>query len=1375
MQIMKQYTILALLLWSSSYLLMAQPYIIKRLGIEQGLSNNYVVGITEDKQGSLWFATEEGLNKFDGIRFMTYYKNDLSQNSQSITGNELNKIYADTKRPIIWIATQRNGLNAYNYHTQTFTSYQNDSQNVNSLITDDITDIAPAAQNTNGLWICTYYRGIDYLDVSTGKFTHYNKTTVPAMESEQTWTVLDGGDGNIYIGHVYHGLSILSLKDRSIRNFQHEEGNPNSLPGNEVNAILKDTNGNIWLGTSGGLAMYNENNQNFINFQHNQSDKYGTLSSRIFSIKQLKDNTLWIATELNGIAILDLKQAQFLSPEQITFNFIRKGDDSHSLSNASVRYIYQDSFDNVWLGTWGGGINFISSEPSWFSTIEYSPIPDNNNSLNNKIASSLCIDKEGRLWVGTDGGGINVFESNKRTAIYKKETGALLSNSVQTAFRDSKDNLWFGTFEGSISFYSPYTKTFRLITPMGKTNLDVRTFHEDERHHIWIGCSQGIFVYDSDKMKVIQHYDTSNSELHSKLIRSIIQDEKGRLWIGTFGDGLGIYTPDLHLIRRFVQRDGFCSNTINQIYQDKEKRMWVATGDGLVCFNSSDDKNYKTYQRKEGLINTFIQAITEDRLGNIWFSTNKGLGCYVTKKARFHYYGHSDNIPAGNFMRGSVTQSAKGSIYFGSINGVCCFTPSTIVSGFKIPPVVITEMKVFERLGTQENNEILIPLSPNKEIKLTHNQNTFGLTFNVQNYSLVNQVEYVYMLKGLENSWYTVNENNSVTFRNIPPGKYEFLIKARIHNQEWPEEVTSLTIRINPPLWLTWWAKLIYVLISVGIVYLILHAYKKKLDLESLYTLEKKNHEQEQELNQERLRFYTNITHELRTPLTLILGPLEDMQKDTSLPVKQAQKLSVIHQSALRLLNLINQILEFRKTETQNKRLCVCKSNIAPLIYEIGLKYKELNQKTKIDFRIQIEKEEMLLFFDKEIVTIVLDNLISNAIKYTEQGCITLSLYQTVRNEVAYTEIKVSDTGYGISAEALPHIFDRYYQESGKHQASGTGIGLALVKNLVELHEGEIRAESVQNEGSTFCISLLTDNIYPNALHADSTEPAAKEDTAQATTSENTSEPTVDNGKPILLIVEDNEEIQKYIAESFSDSFEVITADNGEEGKQQALSHIPDIIVSDIMMPIMDGITLCRQLKEDVRTSHIPIILLTAKDSLQDKEEGYEVGADSYLTKPFSASLLRSRINNLLESRKKLITQFQAQPVSGNQTDLNEKRIIIAEALSKLDNEFIEKITLLIEENLSSEKIDITYLSDKMCMSGSTLYRKMKALTGLSTNEYIRKVKMQNAERLLLEGKFNISEIAYKVGMNSTGYFRQCFKEEFGVSPSDYLKQIKQV
>ncbi len=1353
--------------------LTAQSHSVKKLGIEQGLSNNYVISITQDKQGFLWFATEEGLNKFDGTRFITYYKNDLPHNNQGITGNELNRVYADSKRPIIWIATQRDGLNAYNYDEQTFTAYQHNPENPHSLITNDVTDISPSTQNDDGLWVSTYYRGIEYLNINNGQFTHYNRSTVPSLPSNQTWTVLDGGDNNLYIGHVGSGFSIFSLKDKSVKNFQNETGNPTSLPGNDVFCIIKDANGNIWLGTNNGLALYNAANDNFITFRNNKNDKYATLCSRILSIRQLKDNRLWIASELNGIAILNLKQGMFLSPEELSIEYIQEGDDSRSLSNASARCIFQDSFDNIWIGTWGGGINFISSKPPLFTTLSYSPIPNNENSLNNKVASSLCMDRQGRIWIGTDGGGINVFEGEKRIAIYKKESGDIPSNFILASLQDSKGNLWFGSYQGGISYYDSRNKRFRSISLMGQSNLDVRTIYEDAQHNIWVGYSGGIVVLNPLTMKIIQHYNTDNSELHSDFIRSIAQDEKGRFWIGTFGDGLGIYTPNLQKIKTFTQRDGFCSNTINQIIQDKQKRMWIGTGEGLVCFLSTDELNYKTYQRKDGLINTNICAITEDKKGNIWFSNNKGISCYVTNKGCFYNYDHSDDVPAGSFSSSCVTQSKNGQIYFGSINGVCCFNPDITMNEQPAPAAVVTEMKILGRLSNLENNDMIINLSKGQNVELSHAQNSFGLTFNVQNYSLVNQVEYVYMLKGLENSWYTVNENNSVTFRNIPPGKYEFLIKARIHNQKWPEEATSLTIRINPPLWLTWWAKLIYILVSISITYLILHAYKKKLDLESLYTLEKKNHEQEQELNQERLRFYTNITHELRTPLTLILGPLEDMQKEASLPAKQAQKLSVIHQSALRLLNLINQILEFRKTETQNKKLCVSKGNIAPLIYEIGLKYKELNQNTKIDFRIQIEKEEMFLFFDKEIITIVLDNLISNAIKYTEQGCVTLSLHQTMRNEVAYTEIKVSDTGYGISAEALPHIFDRYYQESGKHQASGTGIGLALVKNLVTLHEGEIRAESIQNEGSTFYISLLTDNIYPNALHADSTEPV-QEEMNQNTELEYSQEATLDTSKPILLIVEDNEEIQKYIVESFTDSFEVITANNGEEGKQQALSRIPDIVVSDIMMPVMDGITLCKQLKDDVRTSHIPIILLTAKDSLQDKEEGYEVGADSYLTKPFSASLLRSRINNLLDSRKKLVAQFQAQSTPGSQIDLSEKRIVIAEALSKLDNEFIEKITLLIEENLSSEKIDINYLSDKMCMSGSTLYRKMKALTGLSTNEYIRKVKMKNAERLLLEGKFNISEIAYKVGMNSTGYFRQCFKEEFGVSPSDYLKQIKQ-
>ena len=1307
-----------------------------------------------------WFATEEGLNKFDGIHFLTYYKEETT-GKQSITGNELNCLLDDPVDSILWIGTQRAGINAYNYANDSFITYRHDENNPESLVTDDITKIITASNGN--LWICTYWKGVDYFDKQTGQFTHYNTETVPGFASNHIWSAIDGGNGLLYIGHVDRGFSILSIKDKTVKNFTHEPQTPNSLPGNEVTCVYKDKSGNIWIGTDRGMVLFNPEAESFIPFD----DRTNSISHRVYDIRQLDDNRLWIAMEFGGIAVVDLSQQLFRSSDQIHALSIREGDDEYGLSNSSIRCLLQDSFGNVWAGSWGGGINFIKREPSLFSTYKYSPFPSTNNSLNSKIASGVCMDKAGNLWIGTDGGGINVFNKGRRIAIYNADNQKFRSNTVQAALCDSEGGLWFGLFYGGIAYYNPKSQSFRQIFSEDKSRTDVRSFHEDKQGNIWVGTSEGVYLIDCDSKTIKAHYNLENN-----LARCVLKDSEDQVWVGFFGGGLGLYDSQLQSIQLFNVLAKFPSNTINALYEDSRKRLWVATGEGLVCFPSLTDRNYKVYQRESGLANTHIQAIGEDKAGNIWVSTNKGISCLVDSKDIFYNYDHHDNLPMGSFSRGSVAYGQDGNFYFGSINGLCYFNPEAVLQERKSPPAFITNIEITDPLNKPENGQNTIALNGQKNVQLKYTQNSFSIRFNIQNYALVNQVEYAYMLKGLENSWYTINEQNSVTFRNIPPGKYEFLVKARLHNQDWSEDTTSLRIHINPPLWLTWWAKLIYILITISIIYTIIHAYKKKIDLESLYTLEKKNHEQEQELNQERLRFYTNITHKLRTPLTLILGPLEDMQKDTSLPTRQAQKLSVIHQSALRLLNLINQILEFRKTETQNKKLCVCKSNIAPLVHEIGLKYKELNQKKAIDFQIQIEKEEMLLFFDKEIITIILDNLISNAIKYTEQGKITLSLYPTTRNGVTYTEIKVSDTGYGISAEALPHVFDRYYQESGKHQASGTGIGLALVRNLVELHEGEIRVESIQNEGSTFYISLLTDNIYPNALHGDSTKQTEEEMISEAVPedSQNTEPET---SKPILLIVEDNEDIQKYIAESFSDSFEVITGSNGEEGKQQALNRIPDIIVSDIMMPVMDGITLCRQLKEDVRTSHIPVILLTAKDSLQDKEEGYEVGADSYLTKPFSASLLRSRINNLLDSRKKLIAQFQQAGTNHNpNSHLDEKRSIITEALSKLDNEFIEKITQLVEDNLSSEKIDITYLSDKMCMSGSTLYRKMKALTGLSTNEYIRKVKMQNAERLLLEGKYNISEIAYKIGMNSTGYFRQCFKDEFGVSPSDYLKQF---
>lgn len=615
------------------------------------------------------------------------------------------------------------------------------------------------------------------------------------------------------------------------------------------------------------------------------------------------------------------------------------------------------------------------------------------------------------------------------------------------------------------------------------------------------------------------------------------------------------------------------------------------------------------------------------------------------------------------------------------------------------------------------------------------------------------------MLEGLENAWYSTQGDNQVTFRNIPHGNYVFKVKTRFRNQEWNENAAQLTVVIAPPLWLTWYAKLGYVILFIFALYALLRFYKRKLDLESSLEVERKQSLNKQELNEERLRFYTNITHELRTPLTLILGPLEDLLSDATLSPKHANKISIIHDSATRLLNLINRILEFRKTETQNRKLSVAKGDLGQLVQEVGLRYKELNPNNKVNYHIHIETEDTEIFYDADMITIILDNLMSNAAKYTSEGDITLSLRSVEENQIKYTEISVSDTGHGIDAEALPHIFDRYYQAKSKYQASGSGIGLALVKGLSELHEGILKVESAVDTGTTFTLRLLTENTYPNAIHAQHDMEKKPMDAEETTITDTPTE-----NHPIVLVVEDNADIREYIRSSFTDIYEVITAKDGKEGWELAQVRIPNIIVSDIMMPVMDGIELCKRIKEDMRTNHIPVILLTAKDSLQDKEEGYASGADSYLTKPFSAKLLHSRINNLLETRKKIASLLAL-------ADTQPKQESAVSSLNKLDNEFLQKITQIIEENLEMEKMDIAFIADKMCMSHSTLYRKIKGLTDMSANEFIRKVKMRKGVELLMSGQYTISEIAYMIGFSSVAYFRQCFKDEYGMSPSDYVKQ----
>jgi signal transduction histidine kinase/ligand-binding sensor domain-containing protein/DNA-binding response OmpR family regulator len=1320
----------------------AEPFVVRHLGMEKGLSSNFVLHIAQDKNGTLWFATEEGLNRFDGSRFYTYYKRD---GKNSISANELNCLLDDPQAPILWIGTQRDGLNAFDYDKQRFTCYKHNRHDKHSLVTNDITGVAPSADGS--IWVSTYWQGVDHFDRKTERFTHYNRKTVKGLKSNQTWTALDGGDGSLYVGHVNAGLSIIDVRTRVARNFMHDAQNPYSISDNEVNCLYRDKRGTLWVGTGRGLDIFDQLNGRFVHVNPTEISGH-----RISCIKELSDGRLWVGTEQGGLAILSIGQGLLTSSGVFPSFFLREGDTATSLSGNSVRTVFEDQFHNVWIGTYGGGVSFYSYVLPPFRQLSYAPV-DQLHHLSNKTALSVCYDAGGNLWVGTDGAGVEVYNRRfERIASYPLSVGT----SVQAAFRDSRGELWFGSFyQGATVFASD--GGFHAVKGLPH-NEDVRGFYEDNHHDMCIATSTGIYICDLTTHAVRHHI-----RLTHNLVRAVAQDSKGNYWVGTFGGGLTVYTPSWHALRTFDVRRGFPSNTINQIYRGHDGSMWVASGEGLVCFARGSLKKYTVKDWKSGLVNVYIRAIAEDQTGHIWFSTNKGISCLDRETGRVSNYGLRDNVPVGNFNSACVAQHG-GVISFGSTGGgLTSFDPRNVLASCEAPQPFITDI-IFYR-DHDVNADSTLYLAGADEIELTYKENTFRVNFNVQNYALADAVEYSFRLEGQHDEWATI-DGNSIMLRNLPAGDYTLQVRTRLHNQPWNTRITSLDIAVRPPFWLSWWAKLIYVLLALAAIMTAIYIYQRHLRLEYLYRSEKQQHEKEQELNTERMQFFTNITHELRTPLTLIIGPLEDLSRSSQLSEGMKHQLATIHQSAQRLNSLIRQLLEFRKVDTESRRLCVERGNLVDIVHEVELKYEELNRNSRLAIRFASSDPEIETYYDKEVITIIVDNLLSNAIKYTDEGSVDISVNRSRHDTRHLVNIVVADTGYGISEKALPHIFERFYQERGPHQASGTGVGLAIVRQLVTLHQGTIAVESSVEKGTTFTVTLDVDNVYPDALRATGRTPTV--DTLADTASAGTEE-TQD--KPILLIVEDNKDIRNYVAESFADEYEVRQAEDGQKGLALALDCSPNVIVSDIMMPRMDGIELCKRLKADVRTSHIPVILLTAKDSMTAKEEGYDAGADSYLTKPFSRSLLASRINNLMLQRRR---QLAGQGASATALpDMEAKRRQLREAMNKTDQEFFDKLNTLIEKRISGD-IDVNYLAQNLALSTSTLYRKMKALTGESTNEYVRHYKMQYAEHLLLEGKYTVGEIAFMVGMNSVAYFRRCFRETFGMLPSEYVKNLKE-
>ncbi len=1339
------------LLFSLYTTCLAQEVTVRPLDMSDGLSCNYTTDLAKDKFGLIWVATEEGLCRFDGINFTC-----LCGENSDLSSCDLNCVLdSPDGKTALWIGTKADGVNVLDYTTGKVTVIRHDPDDPASLANDEITGFAPASDG--GVWVATYQGGVTHVDPSSFALTHYGTSNVEGLPGDMLWSVHEVSDGRLLVGHAGQGMSLIDPKTRKAINYRHDAARPNTISGDHVWCFMTSNDGMIWVGTNQGVDIFDPTTGSFSHVAP------AVLTGRVFRISQLSDGRIWLATEDHGVAILTQSEVEGLKSEP-NVDFIKEGDSTSDLSGMSTRAIAEDSYGNVWVSLYGCGVNIIGNFKPPFSSIAPG-YEHNSHILKGQSVLSVLQLRNGSVWLGHDGDGIQCLNPQYgHSAFFRNQAGLY----VQTLMEDRLGRIWAGSFDGGASIVSPDGSVRRIALGDGD---DVRQIVEDKRGFVWVITNKAIYKVDDASLAVVARFVLGNH-----LGRTLAFDKNGNLWAGFYGDGIRVFSPEMKQLWTFSRNDSSLpSNNIKHLMCDTKGRMWASTGEGLTRFTMRADMEgpeVRTYTRADGLENTHVRATVEDARGNIWLSTNNGLACIRGGDGKVIFYNTKDNVPRCNFNDGSGCLLSDGRIMFGSTQGGCLFSPTDVLRTRMTPQPLITMARV--STATTDSTISLIGV---KKLTLSYDENTLSLAFNTLDPAVNPYVIYGYTIDGLQDR-ILITDESKIELRGLAPGSYTFHVRSQLHNQPWSAGEASLTLNVLPPWWKTWWAKTVYAIAAVAFVFFLFAAYRRRMRLRYELQMVKRERERDEKTNDERMKFFSNITHELRTPLTLIVDPINNLASANDIGVTSKRKLALIRMSALRLSYLIQQIREFTKTEVRTRRLTVSHGNLTEAVRSSAVRFQELAPRKGLEIRVDVEEPDVFTDFDPDALTTILDNLISNAIKYTPQGVITIGIHRREQDGRHLADISVADTGCGISPDALPHIFERYYQEDGPHQASGMGIGLALAKRMADLHEASLSVDSKLGVGTKLTLTLDIDATYPDAKHFDGCEldhEGENEDEPQegdllpSSSEAERQEQHAAAGasdKKVILVVEDDDAIRSYVADSFGADFTVVTAIDGVDALEKINDNMPDIVIADIMMPRMDGLQLTRNIRTNVATSHIPVILLTAKDTDKDKESGYDSGADSYITKPFSSRLLHSRVENLLARRKR-----EADLTASAQTDA--KRELLQESLSQIDQEFFSRLNALIEKGISGEA-DVVSIASDMAMSPSNLYRKMKAMTGLSTVEYIRRFKMHYAEKLLLEGRYSIGEVAFMVGMNSTAYFRRCFKTEFGDIPSEYLRKLKE-
>lgn len=1340
-------------------------YRFKKLSTADGLSQMTVINIHQDQLGQMWFGTRNGLNKYDGTNFKIYRYN--ANDSLSISNDDINVIEEDSSG-YLWIGTY-NGLNRYDPKTNIFKRYFQ-MHGSGSLSNNTIWSIK---ELKNEIWIGTS-KGLNIYNKSTDKFT-------------------------------------------SIYNYEND---PASLPGNFIFSILEAKNGEIWVGTNKGLCkLISRKNGNYKFKRYSGDPKNNDFNSNLYvkDIKEDANNNLWIATKLGGlykydqasdqlISLLDIKKYSRLSPDFRAICFDNQGNlwlgtytglsilypdgtlqtvSNHKGINPEInkiKSIYTDKKGSVWIGTYYGGVYFWDKSNANFTNInQYT----SDIRLNYNAVGSIVENKEKNIYIGLEGGGISVIENKTGNSYFinKNNCNGLASDYVTSLCATEENDLWIGTAKSGLSVLNLTTHQFKNkiisenLQSLLKKSEGIYDIKEGPNGKLWIGCFElGLIRYDIAKktFKLFQNQADDISSLSSNRVKSVLISNKNQIWIGT-QYGLNLLHTDqkgFKTERFFYNNETGSGENVFALFKDSKNQIWVSLkSKGLFIFNGLTFEKVEI-RTKEEQISTII-AILEDSQNNLWFSSNQGILKFNPSDKSTIIYNQTNDLGINEFDPNTGLKFNASRFYFGGSQGITYFDPENIYVNSYAPKTLLTDIKIKNKsLIVNGEDEILKnSISFTNKIVLDFDNANFTLDYAMPNFVNSKKNRYEYRMIGLDKEWIMTSQTQAnFTIQN--PGTYYFEVKGANNDGVWHKDSTKLEIIVLPAPWRSIWAYILYAFLMGIALYSLVKFVKSKSKLRLELELEQMEKTKKEDLHQAKLQFFTNISHEFKTPLTLILGPLQNLLLNYKGSRTMYKSLLTIESNGKHLLHLINRLMDFRKLENDQDKMAASKGDFVEFLQSIYASFTEFAMEGNYTYQFNSSDELLFAYYDHNKLGQVFYNLISNAFRYTPKGG---EISVNIINNKKHLLIEVIDTGVGIEDKYIDKIFNRFFEVPKdnivkENYNKGTGIGLSIAKSIVKLHKGTIMVKNNIPHGVVFSVVLPLgkDHLLEDELLNESSnnEPmAAYEPPSYHSDPEalnDISDLKIDKDIPTILLVEDNETLRSFIKDLLQNDYNILEAENGKIALEKTLSYMPDLIISDIVMPVMQGTELCKKIKENIITNHIPVVLLTSKTSLSSKLIGLESGADEYISKPFDINELKLRVKNILASKQKMKNKFltddYARPEGMN--------------LSTLDEKLQKKAFQIIEDNISNDQFDIPSFSSELGVSRTMLFTKIKAWTNLTPNEFIQDYRLKRAAQFLELNKFNISQICYKVGFKNPKYFSKCFQKKYGNTPSQYQDQF---